>query len=339
MVIGSWLRTTVVIWVASCPFSTNRRSSWGTSSTGPAEDCWSAVACPSTSTGSKAPATVSVVDWPEAEVVSRFSAACSCSETRPEFGSTAMSSRSRVGRLYSAWVMAARSLAATSWEVICHCSTMQSAKTTARDSASVLTTMRSCMERRHSDSNWRHLCAANSRTRPTERHTSRPRRVHMLTATVPPRPPLHGLRGSQRPPRSGRRCGAVVLSRRAGLVADTADGEHDLGSLRVSLDFGPQSLDVHVDQPGVRCVPVAPDLFEQHFPGEDLAGLAGQRHQQVELQRSQLDRLAVAGDFVPRDVDGDVADGEDLSGFGVGATQTGTQPGDELFGFERFDDV
>ena len=69
----------------------------------------------------------------------------------------------------------------------------------------------------------------------------------------------------------------------ARLVADTADGHHDLGVLRVVLDLGPQPLDVHVDQPGVGGVPVAPDLLEQDLAGEHLPRLARQADQQVEL--------------------------------------------------------
>ena len=94
--------------------------------------------------------------------------------------------------------------------------------------------------------------------------------------------PLGGLR----PRRSdGRRVTAD-----ARLVADAADGHDDLGSLRVLLDLGAQPLHVHVDQPGVGGVPVAPDLLQQHLAGEHLARLAGQRDQQVELQRGQRDR-------------------------------------------------
>ena len=59
--------------------------------------------------------------------------------------------------------------------------------------------------------------------------------------------------------------------------------------LGIPLDLGAQPLHVHVDQPGVRRVPVTPDLLEQHLTGEDLPGLAGQRDQQVELQRGEVE--------------------------------------------------
>ena len=77
-----------------------------------------------------------------------------------------------------------------------------------------------------------------------------------------------------------------LLPGAAGLVADAADGQHDLGVLRVGLDLGAQPLHVDVDQPGVGGVAVAPDLLEQHLAGEHLPGLAGQADQQVELERA-----------------------------------------------------
>ena len=52
------------------------------------------------------------------------------------------------------------------------------------------------------------------------------------------------------------------------------------------FDLRAQSLDVHVDQAGVGGVAVAPHLLQQYLTGEDLAGLAGQRDQQVEQRVS-----------------------------------------------------
>src|SRR5215469_6929154 len=82
-------------------------------------------------------------------------------------------------------------------------------------------------------------------------------------------------------------------SARSRLVAHAADRDDDLRVLRVLLDLGPEPLHVHVHQPRVRGVPVAPDLLEQHLAGEDLPWLAGQRDQQVELERSEVERLSV----------------------------------------------
>src|SRR3984957_18025031 len=69
---------------------------------------------------------------------------------------------------------------------------------------------------------------------------------------------------------------SIRRSARSRLVSDAAHRDHDLGVLGVLLDLGPQALHVHVHQPGVGRVPVAPDLLEQHLTGEHLARLAGE---------------------------------------------------------------
>src|SRR5579859_2543511 len=115
----------------------------------------------------------------------------------------------------------------------------------------------------------------------------------------------------------GRRSG------RPRLVAHPAHRDHDLRALGVFLDLGPEPLHVHVDQPGVRRVPVAPDLLKEHLAGEDLARLPGQRHQQVELQRGEVDRRAVPLDRVARHVDGDVPDLQHLGNGVLGPAQPG----------------
>ena len=61
---------------------------------------------------------------------------------------------------------------------------------------------------------------------------------------------------------------------------------------RVAFDLGAQALHVDVNEPGVRRVPVTPDLLEQHLAGEDLARLASQRDEQVELERRQRDLVS-----------------------------------------------
>ena len=112
--------------------------------------------------------------------------------------------------------------------------------------------------------------------------------------------------GAQRPPPQGQHAArpgtqqcpepvqpvslACGLIRAARLVAHAAHGHHDRGVLRIDLDLRPQPLDVHVDQPGVGGVAVAPDLLEQHLAGEHLARVLRQAHQQVELERGQPDR-------------------------------------------------
>src|SRR5450755_2138812 len=84
--------------------------------------------------------------------------------------------------------------------------------------------------------------------------------------------------------RAGRPHPPQRISAWSRLIAHTANRHDDLRPLRVLLDLGPKALDVDVDQPGVRGVPVSPDLLEQDLAGEHLARLAGQRAQQVEFQ-------------------------------------------------------
>ncbi|CRG92914.1 hypothetical protein PISL3812_09992 [Talaromyces islandicus] len=96
---------------------------------------------------------------------------------------------------------------------------------------------------------------------------------------------------------------------------------------------------MHIDEPRVRGVTVAPHLFEQHFPGEDLPGLTRQRDQQIELQRGQRDRLPVPLHRVTRHVDHQIADRELLRRGLLGAPQPRTDPRHQLLGLERLDDV
>ncbi len=96
---------------------------------------------------------------------------------------------------------------------------------------------------------------------------------------------------------------------------------------------------MHIDQSGVGGVPISPHLLQQDLAGEHLARLAGQRHQQVELQRGQRDRVAVAGHLVAGYVDGHVADGQHLGRLRIGPAQPGAQPGDQFLRLERLDDV
>ena len=143
---------------------------------------------------------------------------------------------------------------------------------TRTESSKVVETTRSCSDR----------CQRNLTCATTLRCHRRPTRSQRLTRT--------GRRRMTARPKADRRKAVTQLRRlparadatfsnldsaRARLVADTAHRHHDLGVLGVLLDLRAQPLHVHVDQPGVRGVPVAPDLLEQHLPGEDLPRLAG----------------------------------------------------------------
>src|SRR5699024_8043460 len=121
---------------------------------------------------------------------------------------------------------------------------------------------------------------------------------------------------------------------RARLVADPTNGEYDLRVLRVLLDLGAETLDVDVDQPGVRGVPVAPDVLEADLTGAHLPRLARELHQQVELQRRQGDRRPGTGHGVGGHVDGDVADVQQFARLVVATAEPGPDTGDELLGLE-----
>src|SRR5579875_123071 len=132
---------------------------------------------------------------------------------------------------------------------------------------------------------------------------------------------------------------SIPGSARSRLVSHAADRDHDLRMLRIPLDLGPEPLYVHVHQPGVRRVPVTPDLLEQHLTGEHLPWLAGERDQQVELQRRKAERLAVPLDRMAGHVDRHVPDLQHLRRRLIRPAQPGPDPGDEFLGFERLEDV
>src|SRR5262249_24084700 len=128
-------------------------------------------------------------------------------------------------------------------------------------------------------------------------------------------------------------------SARSCLIADPPYSHDNLGTLRVSLDLRPEALHVHVDQPCVGGVPVAPDLLEEDLPGESLARLASQGDQQIEFQRGEADDLAVTPDRVTGHIDGDLADRQHLRGRIVGPPQPGADPSDQDLRLEGLDDV
>src|SRR4051794_27353602 len=242
-------------------------------------------------------------------LVNRESALFSSPAAPSRSGSTPERSRSSTMRLVSIRDWASSTLLSSSRPAIWVCRMKPSTTTTVLDRASVLITTRSCSERRHT------ALKASVSSAPSWRSWATLRRARRASGTV------------------------VTWSRGAGLVPHPAHGQHHLGVLRVALDLGPQPLDVHVDQPGVGGVPVAPDLLQQHLAGEDLAGFAGQRDQQVELQRGERDLLAVADHLVRGHVDGDLADGQLLGRLVLGAPDPGPDPGHQLLRLERLDHV
>src|SRR4051812_40278944 len=224
----------------------------------------------------------------------------------------------------SDWSTAACIFAPSSWSLICRNSTRLTITTITPATSMVIAPTRSCSEDRQACRTRRTTRAVRTTVRRRRRRSRRRMpacscvRVRRGRGAAPAGAVRRGPSGVP-PARSTGGCPVVVLtgrravrSRRPGLVTDAAHGEHDLGLLGVALDLGAQPLDVHVDQSGVRGVPVAPHLLEQQLAGEHLPRLAGQRDEQVELERGERDRHPVPGDLVGRDVDLHVADGEVL---------------------------
>jgi hypothetical protein len=104
--------------------------------------------------------------------------------------------------------------------------------------------------------------------------------------------------------------------------------------LRVSLHLRPQPLDVNVDQPGIACVAVTPDLGQQRLPGENQAGATGQRHEEIEFERCERQRLPVAAHVVASDVDLYVVDMQLLGGIRGQAAQPGPDSGPSSVGLK-----
>src|SRR5437763_5325015 len=207
---------------------------------------------------------------------------------------------------------------------------------TRTDRTSVVETTRSCSDRCQRSLSWATTLRCQRRPIRSQRLVRTGSRRMMARPTVDRRKAVTQFRCL--PARAAVTFNNLDLSR-ACLVADTADRHDDLGMLGVLLDLRAQPLYVHVDQPGVRGVPVTPDLLEQDLPGKDLPRLAGQRDQQVELERGQVERLPVALDRMAGHVDDDVPDLEHLRRGLVGTAQPGADPGDQFLGLERLDDV
>src|SRR4051794_40671748 len=227
-----------------------------------------------------------------------------------------------------AWSMAACRFTDSNWSRIWLNSTRLTITTTVPATTMVIAPMRTCRDARQACtsrparvlSRWRVVRRVSRTRRPAPRRSR---------AASPRNRSVRAVGGSVAVPSLVSGTSVVVTgagsprSRRACLVPDTAHRQDDLGLLRVALDLRPQPLHVDVDQPGVGGVPVAPHLLEQQLAGEHLARLAGQGHQQVELQRGQLDDLAVPGDLVGRDVDLHVPDRQALGLAGLPAAQLG----------------
>src|SRR6478735_5003747 len=222
------------------------------------------------------------------------------------------------------------------------------APTTANDvtaSIRVVRTVRNCSDRRQRccSARPRYLRPGRNRRTPvptsraTRSATMRARRCQIRARNATCRRPGTGVL-----PGPGTSCGSPageVPSWAAGsdpcFVADTTHRQYNFRGLRVLFDLGPQALDMDVDQAGIGGVAVAPHLLQQQLPGEDLPRLAGQRHQEVELQRGQGNPLAAPADGVAGDVDGDVRDLQRFGGLLVAGAEAGAYACHQLRGLER----
>src|SRR3954467_12066088 len=148
--------------------------------------------------------------------------------------------------------MAALRFTSSNWSRIWLNSTRLTMITTVPATTIVMAPMRTCSDERHAwiarTANRREGRKARRRRR-VERRRS-PRRIRRSSAARRDGVAAGGATTSAS--LTGRSVRVTARrSRRAGLVADTPDRQHDLGLLRVALDLGAQALHVDVDQPGV----------------------------------------------------------------------------------------
>src|SRR5439155_18257010 len=90
------------------------------------------------------------------------------------------------------------------------------------------------------------------------------------------------------------------------------EGEDVDSSSRVRLELPADVLDVRVDGPLVRLEGHPVDRVEELGPGEDPAGRAGERGEQLEFRRREIDGPAGKLGAHPRQVKGEIARSDDL---------------------------
>ncbi len=82
-----------------------------------------------------------------------------------------------------------------------------------------------------------------------------------------------------------------------------------------------------VDQPGIRCVAVTPDLLQEQLTREYLPRLPGEGHEKVELKRGQGDAFIPAADGVAGHVNGDIGNPQGFGGLLVARAAAAPGPG------------
>ncbi|CAI8941815.1 hypothetical protein EMIT0P265_50394 [Pseudomonas zeae] len=137
---------------------------------------------------------------------------------------------------------------------------------------------------------------------------------------------------ARRIPRTGAASGSVSWLLGTEFIATTPHGEDARGLGRVFFDLRPQAIDVGVDRVFVTFVAVTPDRVEQVHARENLARLAGEEIQQVELPWREVHTLSVEADFAGDRIDGQAIEAQtagvhlQIACHGIDTTQQGFDP-------------
>src|SRR5947199_2934665 len=106
------------------------------------------------------------------------------------------------------------------------------------------------------------------------------------------------------------------------------------------LELQSKFPDMIVYCPRRRVIRIAPHFVQKLIPCDYTFGMLRKESQQLELLGGHRDRLAIARNCHPREVDSDVTEDEHLSEIRIAsATQGGAHSGQKLLRAERFCDV
>ena len=99
-------------------------------------------------------------------------------------------------------------------------------------------------------------------------------------------------------------------------VTDAADGEEVDGFGGVRFEVAAEADEEVIDGAGVGVFVDAPDVFEELFAGDDLAGALEEVAKEIGFHNRQMNGFTGPANFEGIEVDGAVAEGEDgLRGF------------------------
>ena len=123
-------------------------------------------------------------------------------------------------------------------------------------------------------------------------------------------------------------------------IADSPDGA-DEGFTAAGFDLAAESIDVDVDDVGVRLDAHAPDLVEDHGAADDAAGIAAEEFEQRELVGGELELFVPSGGLAAEEIEAEIEDLEDgdiVNGRGVAADEV-AEAGEEFRSGEGLDEV